>query len=96
MKKPALTHREEGYPTASDLQRIATWPETNLVGLLEFVRSIWWAADWGFRRWGKTYWLSTGGWSGNEEIISVLQHHFCWFVAWQSSRRGGHHKLRLP
>lgn len=34
--------------------------------------------------------ISTGGWSGHEEIVSALGMTFFWFLYWQSSQRGGH------
>jgi len=34
----------------------------------------------------------TGGWSGNEDIISAIQANvLIWSMCWQESRRGGHH-----
>jgi hypothetical protein len=35
--------------------------------------------------------LSTGGWSGHEEIIEALKKSTWWKMYWYSSRRGGHY-----
>lgn len=37
----------------------------------------------------KSLTLITGGWSDNEEIISVLQNTLFWTFYWQQSERGG-------
>ena len=40
----------------------------------------------------KTIWkVSTGGWSGCEDLIGALQENtIFWMMCWVSSRRGGH------
>lgn len=40
--------------------------------------------------------LATGGWSGNEEMISALQHSFFWFSYWEMSKRGGAFTFHVP
>jgi hypothetical protein len=45
---------------------------------------------------GRKLELHTGGWSGNEEIISVLQNSMFWVMYWQKSERGGHYYFELP
>jgi len=36
--------------------------------------------------------VSTGGWSGNEELIGAMRMNFIlWSQWWWSSRRGGHY-----
>lgn len=40
--------------------------------------------------------LSTGGWSGCEEVIAELQGTALWVISWESSRRGGHYELAVP
>lgn len=40
--------------------------------------------------------MATGGWSGNESIISHLERSFFWFAYWESSRRGGAYTFHVP
>lgn len=102
---------DDGYPTEEALERVLGWeqrgPEDGHA-LLAFVREIWWSAQWGFHHrdtkaeFGggteRVYSLSTGGWSGNEEIVRALMENrgHAWFFWWESSRRGGHYTFRIP
>jgi hypothetical protein len=36
----------------------------------------------------------TGGWSGNEEVITAMKQNPLWRLLWESSYRGGKHVLR--
>jgi hypothetical protein len=77
-------------------------------GLLHYVATIWWHPDlWTIRKRreraggrGKLirrYSVSTGGWSGNEEIINALQdNRSFWWICWTESRRGGHYEFQVP
>ena len=67
---------QDGYITTEELERIKNWDYHDLKGLMDFVRSVWWAADWGWHQDGDTYHISTGGWSGNELIIDNLQENW--------------------
>lgn len=89
---------DHDYPTDEDLKKIREWDCTDDTGekrkaLLEFVRSIWWAPDWGIHVDENGVWhVSTGGWSGNEEIIEAMGTNFLfWSLAWFTHRRGGHY-----
>ena len=88
---------EDGYPTEEALERIRKWPDTDLPGLLDYCRSLWYYPDyWGPRKDAPDLLdISTGGWSGNESVIEAMMDHWIWFVAWESSRRGGHYTLDL-
>lgn len=78
----------------------------NPVEIVDYVESIWWAPDWGLRlKWGRDrimktkvmrLQLHTGGWSGNEDIISKLEQTFFWFMYWDKSERGGHYYFEIP
>ena len=88
---------ERDYPTEAELQTIRDWPLTDPRGLMAFVKSIWWSSDWGWAEKGERYFISTGGWSGNEEIISVLmEKSIFWSMYWTGSHRGGHYEFEIP
>ncbi len=80
------------YPTEEELAKIKEWDCKDFTGLMDFVHGIWEFADWGWRKEGKEYHISTGGWSGNEDIIGALKHNMMfWVMYWKQSRRGGHY-----
>lgn len=107
---------ESGYPTEEELERLKTWnlPEQSVKELVEYIRSIWWMPDWGFhlykqrdryfKRTVMVLELHTGGWSGNEEIMGVLEHpivdgkitNFFWIFYWKATIRGGHYYFEIP
>ena len=62
---------------------------------LSLLESMWWAADWGFERTKTRLHLSTGGWSGNEEVIGELRQTWFWHLCWILHRRGGHYRFDL-
>lgn len=86
------------YPTDDDLQRIREWGHTDFTGLMQFVRERWKYADCGY--WtqdDREYAISTGGWSGNEELLGAMrENQMFWLCCWVSSRRGGHYEFELP
>lgn len=89
------------YPTEDELKTIREWPIEDPEGWFRFIHSIWWARDWGWReapardellnRSVQRYSISTGGWSGNEDIIDAMGQNLLWAMTWMSSRRGGHY-----
>jgi hypothetical protein len=96
----------DGYPTEDALDEIKNWHyDKGWNSLMEFVKSIWWAADWGWREedtkdlYGITtirYNISTGGWSGNESLIYALEENTVfWMMNWFQSRRGGHYIFKV-
>jgi uncharacterized phage protein (TIGR01671 family) len=100
---------EDGYPTDLALTLIekANPFEKNPHELMDFIKRLWQYADWGWSTKKKKmyngkkavlYSISTGGWSGNESIISALKNNgnFFWTLYWQSSRVGGHYKFLIP
>jgi hypothetical protein len=88
------------YPEPYQLRKIEKWKFScirDYYTFAEYIESIWWAPDWGFRQDGQNLSLSTGGWSGNEEIMwSIEKNRMFMSVCWVSSRRGGHYKFMLP
>lgn len=93
----------DAYPTDADLERIAQWSYDDAVSWFAFIKSLWWPAGWGWdeedtlerqhqsQRKVHHYNLSTGGWSGNEELIDAMKRNYTlWAMTWRCSRRGGH------
>lgn len=89
------------YPSKKELNRIKNWPYTDLLGLFKYIEERWMYPE---------YWdirddlsdkivlvtCSTGGWSGNEDLIGALQQNtMAWALTWQESRRGGHYKFEM-
>ena len=99
---------KDGYPTEEELKKIETWDFNRPIEeLLDFLESIWWMSDWGFKRKnGRIEFskkkcikleLHTAGWSGNEDIIRSLQKlRPIWWMYWVSSHRGGHYYFEIP
>ena len=93
---------EDGYPTEETLTAIELWPFNDTKGLWRLVQDTWWMPDWGFGPVIKgsngeaLLGISTGGWSGNEDIIVALRdNHIFWMFYWESSHRGGHYEFRV-
>ena len=93
-KRP--TFDRDRYPTEETLQAIREWPQDDRRGLAEFVCEAWTYDN--YRTLGeRSLELHTGGWSGNESLISALQdNHVFWFMCWLKSERGGHYWFELP
>lgn len=94
---------EDDYPSDEDLETIEKWPlngYADYVALAEYVVRLWhygepWAKLTGKKV--KTLKLSTGGWSGNESILTALEKNFMFgMLCWQKSERGGHHIYKIP
>lgn len=94
------------YPCEEELKKIVEWPhEDGYVPLMDFIQSLWQYPDYFTKQPGtcvsdKTealYTVSTGGWSGHEDIIAAMQkNHLFWISCWVSSRRGGHYQFEIP
>lgn len=96
MSVPAPAFDEAGYPTEATLAIITVWPYRDFLTLMEFVRQAWKYEEY-FVQDGDRFHLSTGGWSGNEDIIGALQQHrLFWAVCWESSHRGGITVFKVP
>ena len=99
----------DDYPDREDLDRIDSWPCTDLPALMAFVAELWSDYGW-FKRCptkimfdgrpeddyddGHRWCCATGGWSGNEEIISALERNaMFWILCWAASLRGGYYEF---
>ena len=87
---------DDGYPTEGFLQSIVDWPwQDGFEELLDHamvghIYPEYWGKE---KKDGKVVWhISTGGWSGNESIMTALRENYIfWMVCWVQSRRGGHY-----
>ena len=87
------------------LEMIRSWPDTDHLGLMEYVESLWRIGEWGWKQQRnpftgqvafRTYQVSTGGWSGNEDIIKALEaNRPFWGQCWVSYRVGGHYEFKV-
>ena len=72
---------------------IREWDPLDFTGLMEFIKPHWYACEWGYwKKRGNKYYISTAGWSDNEEIVANMEKNFVWWAFhWYSSMRGGHY-----
>jgi len=95
MKQP--TFDRDGYPTDETLDAITNWPASDPEGWIEFVRQTWNHNYGSVNELEIMAKLVTGGWSGNECIISAMKgNYILWSLLWESSHRGGLWVLRKP
>lgn len=92
---------KDGYPDETSLQQIEKWDilEQGIEGLLTLIAENTNWADRQIHRKGKRviyYQYSTGGWSGNESVISALRRNSLFWLFWEKSTRGGHYWFRIP
>lgn len=88
---------ENGYPTQAELKAIREWDHANPRGLFAYIRDEVWCWPHLIREGPDGIWyMSTGGWSGNEEVIDALQQNtMFWLFYWKKSERGGHFEFDL-
>jgi len=94
---------DEEYPTEEYLQFIKNYIPDDSLPIMDFVENVlaagWWMPEWGFKLYKKykgkrKLELHTGGWSGNEDVISAilsnihLTHGRMRYVKWTA---GGHY-----
>lgn len=90
------------YPTDEQLQAILDFKGSPRQ-FIEYINSIWWSEGFtikpgrdDFKKGVKRCYLSTWGWSGNEDIIAVLRQTWFWMLWWRQSNRGGHYEFEVP
>jgi hypothetical protein len=92
------------YPSEIVLERIKKFDifEEDIEKLIELIENEWEFADCGYFTYKGKYRnhrllkLSTGGWSGNEEIIDALKSNFAfWSAYWWKEERGGHYWFKI-
>lgn len=92
-----LTMDDDGYPT-EETERLIREFNGAAEDLLAAVKTVWHFPSFGWKEHegesGRShlYHISTGGWSGNETLISALHsNHIFWSLSWLQSQRGGHY-----
>jgi hypothetical protein len=87
-----ITVTVDGYPTDRFLNGLSkSDAKQDHKDMLEAVRAIWAYPEFVTVE-GDTYTFRTGGWSGNESLISALQQNtLFWNFCWEMSQRGGLH-----
>lgn len=88
------------YPTEEQLEEIENYAGS-VTGLWALVEAAWSQAYGKYERntdgnGSTVHTLATGGWSGNEDVISALERTMARALFWDSSRRGGHHEYVVP
>jgi len=99
---------DDGYPTDAALDVIRLWHWDDAKGWFKFIEGLWHFRSWGWREDDEAheyledeivrrYYVSTCGWSGNENIIRAMQknENMLWTLTWVQSRRGGHYIFEL-
>lgn len=84
----------DGYPNEYWLNQLSE--NNDVYTFLSLATSLW------NTRYGTVYnvpsesevMFITGGWSGNEEVITAMKQNPLWHLLWDSSYRGGQHMLR--
>ena len=96
---PPITFDSEGYPTEEALEALAAWEppdgmwtEEIFHAFMEHIRRAWWHGDALMEREGDVWFVSTGGWSGNEELVDALLRNVLFRALYFAAyRRGGHY-----
>ena len=93
----------DGYPTEKFHEWIDSiqWEQIDLMGIAQTIIDCWHFGHWGvtfkrMRNGHRTLHLSTGGWSGNEEIVTALRTTMWWSLCWEEHKRGGHYRFSIP
>jgi hypothetical protein len=102
---PGVLLDNEGYPTERYLNFIKNYTHKTMPILcfIDILRDGWHFGDWGYKLHRKyagkrKFELHTGGWSGNEDIVSAiisniwLTHFQMRFVRWET---GGHYYFEI-
>ncbi len=89
------------YPTEAELEEIRKWepgiPAFDYRPFMKGVEAVWNHHYGTLSLKERVYRISTGGWSGNEDIIRAMQENSLFGgVCWVSSKRGGHYVFEVP
>ena len=88
-----------GYPLQASLNSLEYYyiSKGTLQGFLDLLKGTWNYSDsGGYKLQDNKLYLHTGGWSGNEEVITYLKRNFIfWSMCWRSQHTGGHYEFDL-
>jgi hypothetical protein len=88
---------DRDYPTDAELDCITAWDYKDPVGWFDYIKGLWWMADGGVTEKPRRLYMSTGGWSGNEDIIQAMKGNFIlWSQHCISTRAGGRFTFKKP
>lgn len=92
MKTPEFTR--DGYPTKETLSAIRCWDwdEASMRSLLEFIRTAWRYPEMVVQSDG-LWKFSTGGWSGNEDLMDAFSKYHMARVRYSAYFSGGHYAI---
>jgi hypothetical protein len=87
---------DDGYPTDETLETIKNFVVNNdedCEKLLQMASKVWLYPDYFTKDESTKCWfVSTGGWSGNKDVIRSLEgNHVFWMLYWKQTRVGGHY-----
>lgn len=86
---------KDGYPDKRELKKIRKWKANDYHGLMAFVHDRWNYAEVSWKQTGDVYYISTVGWSGNEDLIGAMNENYAWWALyWFSVERGGHYVFK--
>ncbi len=103
MNLPKVRMDQDGYPTDEFLEWIRSY-DTITGDSMEFILTIldeWYHGDYGWKiqrayKGERKVFISTCGWSGNEEMIAALRDNFMfWAVHYFSHQTGGHYIFKF-
>ena len=88
----------DGYPDDADLEFIDNYSllDQGTLPLINHILKIWHWPEYATFDADGVLTLVTGGWSGNESIVSALEPTEFWLFYWQSSERGGRFVFKIP
>ena len=88
---------DDGYPTDEELDQIEKYFVNGYEAcecLCKLAADLWHWPEFASRNETGLWTFVTGGWSGNESIITSLHRNtMFWMLYWQSSERGGRHRF---
>ena len=89
---------QDGYPDEASLEAITKFDmiEQSAAGKLwKLIKENWHWPDWGWTEDSNLTHISTGGWSGNESVITAMEQNFLfWSLQFVSRRTGGHYTFQ--